>query len=203
MRKRAVSVFPHLAGVTSLVLALLLSGGAQASRPDGWQVEGQHGQLAVHGMLTEGACRLEMASGWQDVDLGETSSLSLLHPGDKGPSVPLVLTLRDCTRTRGSAEDRNGGMMTRDTVAPVVTVSFSGREAPAAAQLIQLDGVSGAGLRITDSQHRDVRVDGFGIPQPLTPGRNELVYRVAIERTTTPLVVGRYHATVDFKLDYH
>ncbi|WP_028127826.1 fimbrial protein [Serratia marcescens] len=51
-----------------LTVMLWLLPSTQAA--DNWQVDGAHGVLHVRGELTESACRLEMASAYQAVSLG-------------------------------------------------------------------------------------------------------------------------------------
>ncbi|MFH7407602.1 fimbrial protein, partial [Pseudomonas syringae group genomosp. 7] len=65
-----------------LTVMLWLLPSTQAA--DNWQVDGAHGVLHVRGELTESACRLEMASAYQAVSLGNTATAQLAQAGDRG-----------------------------------------------------------------------------------------------------------------------
>jgi len=49
--------------------------------------DSNNGVLRIHGILAESACRLEMASAWQDIDLGEIGTARLAHVGKQGTPV--------------------------------------------------------------------------------------------------------------------
>lgn len=85
---------------------------------------------------------------------------------------------------------------------PAVVVSFSAVRDVDNPRLVKAQGVSGRGLRLTTGNGEDVRLGSRGKPLLLTPGQNALTYRVAAERTSAELVVGRYRAVVDFHLSY-
>lgn len=188
------------AGMTLLALSLPLSG--MAAAPDNWNVEGEHGELRVHGELSEGACRLDMSSALQEISLGETPVSALSKTGDRGDAVPLTLRLRDCIRRSGSQQDVRTGQYYWDAIQPVVTVRFNAVADSEVPQLVKASGVSGMGLRIIDAQGKDIRLGTRGRPQWLVPGDNELVYTVRPERTPAPLTAGQYRAVVNFSLDY-
>lgn len=65
-----------------MVLTVLLSPAAQAATG---LVDGEHGVLHVSGALTESACRLEMSSADQSVELGDvgTGRLNRLAIGER------------------------------------------------------------------------------------------------------------------------
>ncbi|STQ13890.1 type-1 fimbrial protein [Enterobacter cloacae] len=58
---------------SGLVL-MLLAGSLNAADE---LVDGNYGLLHVRGALTESACRLEMDSAWQEVDMGTTATVRL------------------------------------------------------------------------------------------------------------------------------
>ncbi|TNV22519.1 type 1 fimbrial protein [Buttiauxella sp. B2] len=195
--------------VTGLSLTLGITGSlfypanATTSKPpDNWVVEGAHGEVRIHGLFTEGACRLDATSAYQDIDLGTSSRVVLEHEGDQGIPVPVLLKLRDCIRMQGNGSDMRTGRHTWDPIQPVVTVSFLAPADPDSPELVKVSGVTGLGLRIMDAQHRDIRLGARGIPQFITPGSDELVYYVTLERTLAPLTTGIYRAVVHFMLDY-
>lgn len=190
-----------LPALIALFISLFLPPLADAN-PDNWDVEGEHGELHVFGALTEGACRLDMESQYQEVELGETARSLLDKPGDQGMPVTFHLQLRDCGRTGGRQRDLRQDNLVMDTLQPVLTVSFVAPTDPDFPQLVKVRGVSGIGLRLRDSKHHDIRPGDRGAPQFVTPSNDELVYTVVPERTAAPLSTGRYRATVDFRLNY-
>ncbi|QGH61591.1 fimbrial protein [Serratia proteamaculans] len=172
------------------------------ANPDNWDVEGEHGELHVFGALTEGACRLDMVSAFQQVELGETANGRLQRVGSQGTPVTFHLQLRDCGRLGGRQRDLRTGSLTWDARQPVMTVSFVAPADPDTPALVQTRGVSGVGLRIRDAKGRDIRLGDRGAPQFVTPANDELVYTVTPERTKAPLTLGHYRAVVDFRLNY-
>ncbi|HGM5492528.1 TPA: fimbrial protein [Serratia fonticola] len=187
--------------LASLLLVLSMSS-AFAERVDNWNVDGAHGVLQVHGALTESACRLDMATARQTVDLGETGTGRLLNVGDQGTPVAVTLRLYDCLRSGARNRDWRTGNLTWDPVQPAVSVGFIAPADVNSPSLIGVRGASGLALRLTDAAHRDVRLGSRGTPLLLLPGQNELTYYVVPERTGTSLIAGRYQAYIDFWLNY-
>ncbi|MBL3523567.1 type 1 fimbrial protein [Serratia plymuthica] len=181
--------------VTALALTLLINLEVQAE-------QGNSGMLFVHGALTEGACRLEMTSSYQDIWLGDTTTGSLAAFGSRATPVAFQLKLRDCTRMGAAIKDTRLGYRVWDAYQPAVTASFT---APADAdnpQLVQVQGVSGLGLRLLDGNKNDVRLGSLSRPQLLALGDNGLQFYVMAERTRAPLLAGVYHAVIDFRMNY-
>ncbi|ASM15415.1 type 1 fimbrial protein [Serratia marcescens] len=169
---------------------------------DNGQVEGAHGVLHVRGELTESACRLEMASAYQAVQLGNTATAQLAKVGDRGVPVNVQLHLRDCLRGPTANRDQHTGNLLWSAHQPAVSVSFI---APADAdnpELVKVHGASGLALRMTDERGRDIRLGSRGAPLVLALGQNALNYRITPERTRAPLLPGAYAAVVDFQLSY-
>ncbi|CAI2025856.1 PAP fimbrial minor pilin protein precursor [Serratia fonticola] len=169
---------------------------------DTWAVEGATGTLFVRGALTESACRLEMDSAYQDIWLGETATGRLQQIGAQGTPQGFELRLKDCLRSPVGSRDKRNGVLAWANNQPAVTVSFKASRDTDNPQLVQVQGVSGLGLRLIDSMGQDVRLGDRGKPLLLSSGGNTLTYKVLPERTPTSLVVGKYQAVVDFHLDY-
>ncbi len=186
------------------IAALALMGTAMSAQaaPDNWGVEGAHGELHISGALSAGACRLDMTSLFQQVDLGVLPAATLLHPGDQGEPVAVQLQLRDCLPVGGRQRDDRIGSLTWDSIQPVVSVSFVARMDDDNPALVKARGASGIGLRLLDSQRRDVRLGARGAPQWLTPYNDQLTYYVVPERTWAPMLPGAFRANVDFRLNY-
>lgn len=169
---------------------------------DGWDVEGQHGELHVYGEFVEGACRLEMVSQNQEIDLGRITTSLLQTVGARGEAQAFILRLRDCVHVGGNMLDLRTGNRYWDRVQPMVSVTFTAPADPDTPELVKVNGVSGMGLRITDSEGRDVRLGQRGVPHFIVPGNGALLYRVQPERTAQALSSGEWRATVGFELDY-
>lgn len=182
--------------------AVLSQGVAARVWPDNWNVDGEHGELHVHGVLLEGACQLDMRSVFQQVPFGSIAYGTLRHPGDRGQPVAFHLRLRDCSRSGGVSDDRYTGTVTRDAIQPVVTLSFTGVTVPGMPQLLKVSGVSGMGLQITDPQGRRVQPGERGEPLILAPGENDLVFRATPVRTAAPLTTGDFRAVTNFEVSY-
>ncbi|MFJ3264862.1 fimbrial protein [Serratia liquefaciens] len=173
-----------------------------AKAVDNWDVEGANGTLYVHGALTESACRLEMTSARQDIALGEVGTGRLQAIGARSEPVRFELRLADCLRSPAGARDVRGGGLTWADNQPAVTVSFRATRDEDNPQLVKAQGVSGLGLRLEDSEGRDVRLGSWGKPLLLMAGQNTLSYTVTPERTPADLIAGSFRAVVDFHLSY-
>jgi type 1 fimbria pilin len=183
-------------------LALMSTAMSAQAAPDNWGVEGAHGELHINGALSAGACRLDMASLFQQVEMGVIPTAPLQRPGDQGEPVAVQLQLRDCLPVGGRQRDDRNGNLTWDGIQPVVSVSFVARMDDDNPALVKARGASGLGLRLLDSQKRDVRLGSRGSPQFLTPYNDQLTYYVVPERTQAPLAPGAFRASVDFRLNY-
>ncbi|KMW73559.1 fimbrial protein [Photorhabdus luminescens subsp. luminescens] len=175
---------------------------SQAREKRSADIDGLHGELHVFGGLTEAACRLDMTSAWQEVNLGSTPNSDLRQPGDKGTPIPFTLKFRDCLRTKGAVEDRRNGNLTWNQLQPVVTVSFvapADRDYP---HLVRVTGITGLGLQITDSANNDIRLGERGRPRFAAAGQDSLEYYVTPVRTPRALGIGQYRAVVDFRVNY-
>ncbi|WP_394802831.1 fimbrial protein [Serratia fonticola] len=185
-----------------LVLMVPLVIGVEARAADNWQVEGANGVLRVHGALTESACRLDMTSAWQEIELGDTGTGRLRNIGDHGAPVVVRLRLQDCLPGPARTLDARTGNRLWSADQPAVTVSFSAVADADNPQLVKVQGAGGLGLRLTDVWGRDVRLGSRGAPLLLTPGQNELIYNITPERTRASLQAGAYWAQMNFGLSY-
>ncbi|MEG0866476.1 MAG: type 1 fimbrial protein [Hafnia sp.] len=190
----------------AILIAIMLVGGlylpeASAS-PDNWGVDGEHGELAVHGSLLEGACRLDMSSAWQIVEMGNFSTASLVHPGDEGMPIIFKVILRDCIHMQGDRIDPRTNHHTWDPELPVISISFDTPSRHRGTELIDVPGMQGVGLRISDVRHDDMKLGFSGEPHFANAGDNELQFAVTPVRTAEPLITGPFQAFVDFHLKY-
>ncbi|WP_411749730.1 fimbrial protein [Serratia marcescens] len=181
------------------MLWLLPAADAQSNN---WDIDGANGTLYVYGALTESACRIDMTSARQEVNLGEIGTGRLQTVGAQGQPVRFEVRLEDCLRSPVVLRDvrTNGITWSRDQ--PGVKVSFRAVRDADNPQLVKAEGVTGLGLRLTDSYGHDVRLGSDGGPVLLMPGQNSLSYTVTPERTPASLKAGSYQSVVDFHLSY-
>lgn len=191
----------HNRAASALALALVLPPTAWAL-PDNWNVKGVNGALHISGDFVEGACRLDMTSQTQEVSLGNTSTEALQNPGDRGEPVAFTLRLRDCVRSGSEMLNTRSGNSSWDSLQPAISVTFLAPADADSPELVQVNGLTGLGLRIADSARRDVRLGERTLPQFVTPTNDALVYYVQPERTPAPLTTGTWQATVGFRLNY-
>ena len=175
---------------------------AQDKPASNWNIDGTYGQLNVFGVLIENACRLEMESERQDVNLGYQTLDRLQHAGDLGKPVAVDIKLQDCLRTTAGSRNRPGGNKVWSVQQPSMSVSFVATPDENSPTLVKVNGVSGLALRITDKQKQDVPLGSRGKTLLLSPGQNILTYYITPQRTAAPIVSGAYQANVDFHLNY-
>lgn len=190
--------------ITGSLLGLMpmLMASLNASATDNWNVDGEHSELYVHGVLSEGACRLDMTSAFQQVDLGAIPRSRLKKTGDEGQPIRFQLMLRDCSRSGGEQSDRYSGNTSWDAIQPVVTISFSGVTDEDMPGLLKTVGTSGVALKLTDPQGRKVQAGERGEPMIITPGDNILNYLVTPVRTPAALTPGEFSALARFEVSY-
>ncbi|MDX6019563.1 fimbrial protein [Scandinavium sp. V105_16] len=190
-------------GIAALLIACAVGLPSVAcADPDKWNVEGEHGELHVYGEFVEGACRLDMASQNQEVTLGTIPPQLLSKVGSRGEGVAFVMRLRDCVHIGGNMLDQRTGNHLWDRYQPMVSVTFIAPADVDTPELVKVEGITGMGLRMTDSAGRDIRLGQRGAPQFAAPGNDALIYRVQPERTAQALTSGEWRATVGFELNY-
>ncbi|UNM21217.1 type 1 fimbrial protein [Pseudomonas sp. ArH3a] len=175
---------------------------ALAGRAYAEDVEGMNGMLNVSGSMHEMLCSLEMTSQHQTIDLGALSTSRLQRPGDQAATVVFQLRFADCQRSAGGIRNERTGNLTWSAHQPVVSVMFF---APADAddpRLVKVQGITGMGLRLTDSLGRDVQLGSRGQPLFLPLGGSTQTWNVQPTRTSAPLTSGAFRAVVDFRLNY-
>lgn len=198
--------YKYSTGLVSLLLVLSM---AMQSASANHQVVGNRnindltGALYIHGALTESACRLEMTSADQAVDMGNTTTGQMLKPGDRGTPVAVRIQLHDCMRSGGRFHDERTGNVLWSPIQPAASVGFIAPADIDNPALMRVQGTSGLGLRLTDGKQRNIRLGRqSSTPLLLTPGKNELIYYIIPERTNAAMVAGNYIAHVEFWLNY-
>lgn len=166
-----------------------------------WDVDGANGALYVHGVLTESACRLEMSSAYQTVEIGGIDTGRLSQVGQLGTPVAVELRLEDCLMKESASRDQRNNQLWSPQM-PAMKIRFL---APADEQnpnLVGVFGVKGLGLQISDAHHTPIIPGEYSIPMSVSPGKNQLTYYVTPIRTPTALNAGAYYALIRFQLNY-
>jgi len=165
-------------------------------------VSADGGALYVHGVMRENTCRLEMDSAWQDVDLGDISRADVSLVGKMTKPVTVTLYLRDCPEIPTRSANITPLTHTRSTQQPGYQARFVAPTDALNPDLIKVTGVSGIGLRLKDSHGQTVKMAQQSDTVLLNPGQDMVNFTLAPERTTAPLVVGPYHALINFSMIY-
>ncbi|MBB3320763.1 fimbrial protein [Atlantibacter sp. RC6] len=190
----------------SKLMALSLITGASfmtsgyASDADG--VSSDQGKIEVHGYLVNGTCLLSMRSKFQEVVLDNSAIGAMKKAGDTGMPTRIAFRLLGCQPVEGFQQSKRSGIKAWSDTQPVITVTFLASSNPEDPSLIQVDNLSGIGLRLMDSQGQQVIPGERGKPQFITTGGNELNYTVIPVRTKAPLIAGKFHAIVNFGMIY-
>lgn len=167
-----------------------------------WDVDGASGRIEIYGKLTESACRLDLGSAWQEVDLNTLTTAQLVLPGDEGTPVSFTLKLRDCIRSGTINGDRRLGNQLKDAFQPSVAVTFLAPTLAVAPTLIAVTGASGLGLALRDGRYERIQLGSRGKPLLLDPGQNSLSFTLTPVRTQAPLAAGYFHASLFFYMRY-
>ncbi|HAT3652293.1 TPA: type 1 fimbrial protein [Raoultella ornithinolytica] len=186
------------------VVLILLSPLAQATELDkveSWYVGGAHGVLQVQGALTVSACRLDMSSALQTVDLGNVDTGKLQQVGKQGMPIAVQLRLEDCFISESRNHEQLGNQLWSPNM-PAMRLRFV---APATAEnplLIAVSGAKGLGLLISDHRNVPITPGVYRAPTLVSSGQNELTYYITPVRTSAGLDAGAYWAQIQFHLSY-
>ncbi|WP_368909311.1 fimbrial protein [Proteus penneri] len=164
-------------------------------------VDGLYGVIYVHGILTESACRLDMNSLYQTIDLGTFNTGQLIREGHGNP-VAIHLKLRDCIRSPAIGEDKWTSTKIWDPSQPSVTVKFSGVTSIESPTLLHVNGVSGMGLKISNEQGQDVRIGSGTAPLSTVSRNGVLTYYVTPQKTGHVIKGGIFSTQINFQLNY-
>lgn len=205
--ERFVSASVLFHAVCSAGTVMMLWGG-QASpvqaavQTDNWHVDGEYGELHVRGELTESACRLDMDSSFQLVDMRNNPVGRMLHPGDSGEPVAFQIRLLDCLSLPGGSHDNRTGGLVWSENQPVVSLAFLARENTDLNSIIHPENSSGIGLKLLNSQHQPIQLGRWGRPFIIEPGQDEMTFYIVPVRTQEPLIASTFRASLNFFLTY-
>lgn len=165
-------------------------------------IDGMSGLIEVSGSLHNSPCVLDMSSYDQTVDLNTVPRGQLERPGDQASPVAFNLRFLDCQRASGSLQNERTGNLVWSAYQPVVSVAFIAPADVDDPRLVQVQGVTGMGLRITDALGRGVSLGARGEPLFLAHGSDTLTWYVQPTRTSAALGNGAFKAAMDFRLIY-
>jgi len=175
---------------------------ASQSMHDNWQADGEHGQIMVVGLLSEGACHLELGSALQQIDLGTLSKTELSQPGNETAPVSFSLRLTDCYRSYKEQSIMPGSNELFSYIEPLVTLSFSGVADHDFPSLLNVNGVSGIALRISDKDRQTVGLNQAGRKYFISRKNEEFNYFVSAVRTSASVQYGEFWAVTNFSVNY-
>lgn len=169
---------------------------------DNWNVDGANGTLYVSGSLTQSPCRLSMTSSYQTVDMGnnETALFSLV--GQKGQRIPFQIELQDCIEMQTNLHNVQSGQTAWSETQPAVKIRFLAKSVPFNPGLVEVNGVDGLGLELSESNGVTLPVDKQSNPVLLASGQNILTYYVTPVRVAQRLQPGAYSALISFEMLY-
>ncbi len=188
-------------GVAGLILLSPLAQATELDKVDNWDVDGAHGVLQVQGALTESACRLDMPSTWQTVDLGNVGTGKLPQVGKQGTPVAVQLRLEDCLSGESRNRDQMGNLLWSPDM-PAMRIRFLAPPTAENPQLMAVSGAKGLGLLISDRHNVAITPGVYSEPTLVSPGQNQLTYYITPVRTSAGLDAGAYRAQIQFQLSY-
>ncbi|WP_299999182.1 fimbrial protein [uncultured Cedecea sp.] len=166
------------------------------------EVVNDHGQLYVHGSLTESPCQLTMESMSQLVDVGNLETADFKKIGSQGKPVPFKLELIDCIDAPTALINRRTNTVSWSTDQTGVKVRFVSPAVPFYPELIKLNGIEGIGLQLSDDKGNVLPLGQNSAPQVVGPGQGTLSYYLTPIRVSDSLRPGAYNALVSFELVY-
>lgn len=175
---------------------------ATPSVHDNWQVDGEHGEIVVVGLLSEGACHLDLGSALQQIDLGTLSKTELSQPGNETSPVSFSIRLTDCYRSYKDQSIMPGNKELFSYIEPLVTLSFSGVADHDFPSLLKVNGVSGIALRISDKDRQTVALNQAGRKYFISQKNEKFNYFVSVVRTSASVQYGDFWAVTNFRVNY-
>jgi len=143
-----------------------------------------HGSVTFSGSVIESPCSINPDSVYQDVPLGQISTVTLKDGGTSDPR-PFQIKLENCTVATAAA----------------VTATFSGPES--ATGLLGMTGtVKGASIAITDGTGAVLKLGSPSAKQVLQTGYNTLSFSAYVQGDGKDVTPGEFQSIADFTLAY-
>lgn len=152
------------------------------------EVAGNVGKLRVYGALVESACRLEMSSLDQTIDLGNIQTADLKFVGDKAKSTDFSIQLEDCISTQTNIKNVTTDTDLWSTDQPGFKVRFLAKSEPFFPNLIAVSGAKGIALQLNETDGVEIKLGMDSKPLLVTPKQEGFNYKV------TPVRIGDLEA---------
>lgn len=169
---------------------------------DNWNVDGANGTIYVSGSLTQSPCRLSMTSSYQTVEMGNSETALFSAVGQKGQKIPFQIELQDCIEMQTNLQNVQTGQTAWSETQPAVKIRFLAKSVPFNSGLVEVNGVDGLGLELSESNGVILPVDKQSNPVLLASGQNILTYYVTPVRIAQNLQPGAYSALISFEMLY-
>lgn len=165
------------------------------------EVAGNVGKIRVYGALVESACRLEMSSLDQSVDLGNIQTADLKFVGDKAKATEFNIQLEDCISTQTNIKNVTTDTDLWSTDQPGFKVRFLAKSEPSSPNLIAVSGAKGIALQLNEADGVAIDLGMESKPLLVTPQQESFSYQV------TPVRVGdleanAFQSVISFEVIY-
>ena len=152
------------------------------------EVAGNVGKIRVHGALVESACRLEMSSLDQSIDLGNIQTADLKFVGDKAKATTFNIQLEDCMSTQTNIKNVTTDTDLWSTDQPGFKVRFLAKSEPSAPSLVAVSGAKGIALQLNEADGTTIDLGMESKPLLVTPLQEGFSFLV------TPVRIGNLEA---------
>lgn len=171
--------------ILTLPIGMTMASAAMAAGQD-------HGRVSMKGSIIDSACAIATQDREQTVEMGADTLGEMVH-NQRGQERPFSIHLVNCSLTPAGQKDPRGGW-------PQFQVTFDG---PAADGLFSVNGASGIGIQIVDTEGH-IAVPGAAMPAVgLLAGAPRLDYALRLVGNRQRLKAGDYRSTIRFKIDYY
>lgn len=165
-------------------------------------IDSQSGIIEVNGVLTQSACRLDLSSSHQEIDLGMLGTGSFQKIGQFGTPVPLNISIKDCLISQTFKFDDFTKTTMIDRYQPSVSFSFLSSVTSENHNFVAVTGSTGIGLAIKDPYDKIIRIGGKGEALLLQQNQDILKFTITPVRIDETLSTGKFHAIIFFYLKY-
>ncbi|MGB5116433.1 MAG: fimbrial protein [Providencia rettgeri] len=167
-----------------------------------WDVDGQHGQVHVKGILTESPCRIAMHSMYQDIEISDLKTADFPSIHSMGNEYPFYIELLDCLATPVNMLDPYSGNMTWSNDQPGFSIRFVTTKSENMSKYISIRGIEGLGLVLKDKQGNTITLGEYTKPKLVPQRQSILTYSVIPVRTSMNMTPGKFSSVISFQLNY-
>jgi type 1 fimbria pilin len=187
-------------GISACLLSLVAWGALAEKSPD---VQGETALIHINAAVVESSCGIALSSQDQSIAMQPVPRNKLVKVGALSAITWFRIELRHCLPEKGMQLTMSTLTRGWSNLGPVVSVSFGGPQSEANPGVFSTTGTaSGIGLQLVDAKQKKIipgHAEGVNF---LAPGKNELIYGVAIARLPTEIKDGYYRSVIDFQVNY-